>query len=302
MKNKIFVSDYYQKVFACKTYKISLSAGCTCPNRDGSKGRGGCIFCSNEGSGDFAQDKNIPIALQIEKAKQKVLSKVRGRSGQRPGKFIAYFQSFSSTYGDSQELLKKYREALSCPDIAGLALASRPDCFDEKILEGLAPLAKETFLQIELGLQTSNEESGKLINRCYSNSDYLTALKKIREINKNIHIVTHLIFGLPGENRDDMLNSVRFVAEANQGYEFGIKITSLYVLENTKLAQMYKSGNYTPLKQEDYFELIKEALALLPPDCIIHRLTGDPPKALLLAPDWTKDKKQMLNEIKKILN
>lgn len=303
------LSSFYESIFGCKTYKISLDAGCTCPNRDGTKGRGGCIFCSENGSGDFAASRNLSIREQLEQGRTLVEAKLRGRSGERRGKYIAYFQNFSSTYGDAEVLLGKYREALSCEGVAGLAVATRPDCLNEQILLGLADISKNHFVQIELGLQTSNEQTGQLINRCYTNQDYTDAVARIHEASPQIHIVTHLIFGLPGESEEDMLNSVKFVVQTNENTRhaeyvsaspFGIKITSLYVLKNTPLAQMFESGEYEPLSKELYFELLKKALLLIPQNCVVHRLTGDPPKKLLLAPDWTTDKKRILNEINQV--
>ena len=332
------LSTFYESIFGCKTYKISLDAGCTCPNRDGTKGSGGCIFCSQAGSGDFiarggeAAAGRLPISEQLEQGKKLVESKLRGRSGDRQGKFIAYFQSFTSTYGDPTVLLSKYREALDCEGVAGLAVATRPDCLSPVILRGLAEISKSHFVQIELGLQTSNEKTWQLINRCYTNQNYIDAVNRIREAAPSIHIVTHLIFGLPGETEEDMLNSVKFVVEQNRHAEqntrhpeqntrhpeldsesnniapdlrrddrWGLKITSLYVLKNTLLSQMYEAGQYQPLTKEQYFDLLKKALPLIPENCVVHRLTGDPPKSLLLAPNWTTDKKRVLNELMRII-
>ena len=310
------LSVFYESIFGCKTYKISLDAGCTCPNRDGTKGRGGCIFCSQNGSGDFAAERNLSITEQIEQGKKLVESKIRGRSGERHGKYIAYFQNFTSTYGEPVILFAKYRETLLCKDIAGLAVATRPDCLGEEILQGLADISKTHFVQIELGLQTSNEQTGRLINHCYTNQDYIDAVRSIREAAPDIHIVTHLIFGLPGETEQDMLNSVKFVVDNNVSLSdspcvslsgltgqsfFGLKITSLYILQNTRLAAMYESGEYEPLSKDQYFNLLKKALPLLPQNCVVHRLTGDPPKSQLLAPSWTTDKKRILNELQSII-
>ena len=310
------LSVFYESIFGCKTYKISLDAGCTCPNRDGTKGRGGCIFCSQKGSGDFASSRNLTISEQIEQGKKLVESKIRGRSGERHGKYIAYFQNFTSTYGEPVILFAKYRETLLCKDIAGLAVATRPDCLGEEILQGLADISKTHFVQIELGLQTSNEQTGRLINHCYTNQDYIDAVRSIREAAPDIHIVTHLIFGLPGETEQDMLNSVKFVVDNNVSLSdspcvslsgltgqsfFGLKITSLYILQNTRLAAMYESGEYEPLSKDQYFNLLKKALPLLPQNCVVHRLTGDPPKSQLLAPSWTTDKKRILNELQSII-
>ena len=300
------LSDFYQSIFSCKVYKLSLDAGCTCPNRDGSKGRGGCIFCSPEGSGEFAASRALPVADQVREAKSRVLSKVLGRSGKRPGKFIAYFQNFTSTYGDAKVLAQKYREALACQDVVGLALATRPDCLGEEILSELAEISKSHFVQIELGLQTSNEKTGRFINRCYSNEDYLDAVRRIRQANPAIHIVTHLIFGLPGEagmeGEEDMLESARFVARANAAASaYGIKITVLYVVSSTPLEAVYRRGDCTVLSKESYFDLLKKALPLLGQNCVIHRLTGDPCKKTLVAPLWPTDKKRVLNELRTLL-
>ena len=313
------LSTFYESIFGCKTYKISLDAGCTCPNRDGTKGSGGCIFCSQAGSGDFiarggeSAAGRLPISEQLEQGKKLVESKLRGRSGERQGKYIAYFQSFTSTYGDPTVLLSKYREALDCEGVAGLAVATRPDCLSPAILRDLAEISRNRFVQIELGLQTSNEKTGQLINRCYTNQNYIDAVNRIREAAPSIHIVTHLIFGLPGETEEDMLNSVKFVVEQNRhaeqntrhpeldsGSSFGLKITSLYVLQNTRLAVMYNAGEYEPLNKEQYFNLLKNAIILLPENCVVHRLTGDPPKKLLIAPAWSADKKRVLNELSKL--
>ena len=296
----IFVNDFYKKVFGTKVYKISLDAGCSCPNRDGTKGRGGCIFCSENGSGDFAAARKLSIKEQLEQGRTLVEAKLRGRSGERSGKYIAYFQNFSSTYGDAESLLKKYREALSCENVAGLAVATRPDCLNSEILQGLSQIAQTHFIQIELGLQTSNEKTGRLINRCYTNEDYTDAVQRIRKSAPQIHIVTHLIFGLPGESEEDMLNSVRFVVGQNSDV-WGLKITSLYILQNTSLAKMYEAGSFQPLTKDQYFSLLQKALPLLPQDCIIHRLTGDPPKRLLIAPAWTRDKKRVLNDLRQLM-
>ena len=332
------LSTFYESIFGCKTYKISLDAGCTCPNRDGTKGSGGCIFCSQAGSGDFiarggeSAAGRLPISEQLEQGKKLVESKLRGRSGDRQGKYIAYFQSFTSTYGEPAVLLSKYREALDCEGVAGLAVATRPDCLSPVILRGLAEISKSHFVQIELGLQTSNEKTWQLINRCYTNQNYIDAVNRIREAAPSIHIVTHLIFGLPGETEEDMLNSVKFVVEQNRHAEqntrhpeqntrhpeldsesnniapdlrrddrWGLKITSLYVLKNTLFSQMYEAGQYQPLTKEQYFDLLKKALPLIPENCVVHRLTGDPPKSLLLAPNWTTDKKRVLNELMRII-
>ena len=299
------VSDFYKQIFSCKVYKISLDAGCTCPNRDGSKGFGGCIFCSETGSGDFAAEKNIPIQMQVEKAKSLVQKKLHGRSGNQKGQYIAYFQNFSSTYGDEKTLVQKYKDALSCEDVAGLSIATRPDCLNEKILSEIKKIAQNHFVQIELGLQTSNEQTGKTINRCYTNSDYCDAVAKLKNACPEIHVVTHLIFGLPGESKSDMIESVKFVSDVNTKIFpdsfFGLKITSLYIVENTPIVKLYQQGKINMLSKDEYFSLVKSAISILPENCVIHRLTGDPPKRTLIEPKWTGDKKRVMNEMKKFL-
>ena len=328
------VNEYYKKTFGHKVYKLSLDAGCTCPTRDGTKGYGGCIFCSASGSGEFSSDKNLSITEQIEKAKLLVQNKIKNEN-LSSANYIAYFQNFTNTYGDENSLIQKYTEALNNPSIAGISIATRPDCLSQSILKKINELSKTEFpvplkkqqkhFSIELGLQTSCQKSVEYINRRYQNEEYTDAVLRIKKINPDIHIVTHIIFGLPGETEEDMLNSVKFVVEQNRHAEqntrhpelvsgsnniapdlrrddrWGLKITSLYVLKNTLLSQMYEAGQYQPLTKEQYFDLLKKALPLIPENCVVHRLTGDPPKSLLLAPNWTTDKKRVLNELMRII-
>lgn len=293
----IFLSEFYKSVFGCKVYKVAIDAGCTCPNRDGTKGFGGCIFCSESGSGDFASSRRMSVSEQIEEGKKRIISKLKGRSGERKGKFIAYFQNFTSTYGDENALCEKYSEALSCDDVVGIAVATRPDSIGEKILDFLAEKSRTHFVQIELGLQTSNENTGLLINRCYTNSDYENAVRRIKARSPKIHIVTHLIFGLPHETENDMMNSVDFVIKNESD---GIKITVLYVLKNTQLAKMYFNSEFQVLTKNEYFNLIAKASEKFPANLVVHRLTGDPPKSSLIEPAWTCDKKRVMNEMKRI--
>jgi len=295
----ISISDFYKSIFGCKVYKISIDAGCTCPNRDGTKAFGGCIFCSEKGSGDFVANSKKSIKEQIAEAKLKINSKIMGRSGLRSGKYIAYFQNFTSTYGNPSELEKKYLEAINCDDVVGLAIATRPDCLNEEILEKIVKISESKFVQIELGLQTSNENTGKLINRCYTNDDFYNAVKKIKEKSPKIHIVAHCIFGLPYETEKDMMKTVDFIIENKVD---GIKITVLYVLKNTILSKMYENNEFEVLSKEQYLSLIEKAIKKFPIDFVVHRLTGDPPKNILIAPFWTTDKKKTINYIQKILD
>lgn len=292
------VSAFYKSIFGNKVYKISLDAGCTCPNRDGTIGTGGCIFCSNSGSGDFVPSKNLSIAKQIEEAKKLVENKMKNQS-KNQNQYIAYFQNFTNTYGNISILSEKWNEALSCSQIVGIALGTRPDCLGDEVLQVLSKLANKTFLQIELGFQTSNETSSKYIRRGFSNQVYFDAVKKLKNANPKIHIVTHVIFGLPGETEVDMLKTVKDVVNAKSD---GIKITSLYILKNTDLATDYFSKKFEPIEMDEYFNLIEKALKIIPENMVIHRLTGDPPKSLLIEPTWTTDKKRTLNMVNNLLS
>lgn len=330
------VNEYYKKIFGRKIYKITLDAGCTCPNRDGTRGTGGCIFCSASGSGDFTASRNLSITEQIEEAKnlvQKKIKKVKtinqteipGNANStctiRAAQYIAYFQNFTNTYGDEANLISKYEEALSNPEIVGIAIATRPDCVKDSILEKINLLtkkkypqvedagniqtqaekiiSKEKYFSIEFGLQTSNEKTADYINRCYKNEEYFDAVSRIKKINKDIHIVTHVIFGLPGETENDMMNTIQAVID---GGTDGIKIQVLNVLKGTRLEKEYYEKRFHILTMEEYFSLIVKALKKIPSDIVIHRLTGDGPKNLLIEPKWIADKKRVLNELTRVIN
>lgn len=292
-------SEYYKDIFGCKVYKISISSGCTCPNRDGTKSFGGCIFCSNSGSGEFTQDNILSIEEQINKGKQLVEKKLQGRSKSTTGKYLAYFQNFTNTYGKTEDLVQKYKAAINQKDIVGLVIATRPDCLSQEILNEIAQIAKDYYVSIELGLQTSNEKTAYLINRQYELSQYDDAIKRIHLANQKIHVVTHLIFGLPDETEQDMMNSVRHCILAKTD---GLKFTVLFVLKNTKLEQMWRNGQVSCLTQEEYFNLLKKALDIIPQNIVIHRLTGDGDKQNLLSPLWTSNKRKVLNDLNKFLS
>lgn len=283
------VGEFYKEKFGSKVYKIAIDAGCTCPTRDGTKGNKGCIFCSANGSGDFVPSKKLSISEQIKQAKEIIQKKVK-----KEIKYIAYFQNFTNTYGDEKLLVQKYNEAINCENVCGISIATRPDCISSSILKEIAALCKKTFVTIELGFQTSNEKSADYIRRGFSNQEYLEAVKRIHQADSRIHVVTHLIFGLPGENHDDMMNSVKFCLNAKTD---GIKFTVLYVLKGTDLEKDYQAGKFDVLEMDEYFALLKSALELIPPKIVIHRLTGDGPKKLLIAPMWTANKKNVLNAI-----
>lgn len=302
------VNEYYKKTFGHKVYKLSLDAGCTCPNRDGTKSYGGCIFCSASGSGEFSSDKNLSITEQIEKAKLLVQHKIKNEN-LSSANYIAYFQNFTNTYGDENSLIQKYTEALKNPSIAGISIATRPDCLPQSILKKINELSKTEFpvplkkqqkhFSIELGLQTSCQKSVEYINRRYQNEEYTDAVLRIKKINPDIHIVTHIIFGLPGETEEDMLNSVKFAVNAGTD---GIKIQVLNVLKGTRLEEEYLKTKFHIMQIDEYFELVKKALKIIPPETVIHRLTGDGAKRLLIEPKWVSDKKFVLNNfLNKIL-
>ena len=211
--------------------------------------------------------------------------------------FIAYFQNFTNTYGDLKELSAKWHKALSYEGIKGLALGTRPDCLGDDVLEELARISDEHFVQLELGFQTSNEASAKYIRRGFTNDVYFDAVSRIHKAAPKVHIVTHVIFGLPGETEADMMKSVKAAVDAGTD---GIKIMCLYVLKDTDLALEYEKGKFEVLEMDQYFELLRKALPLIPDSVIIHRLTGDPPKVTLIAPKWTTDKKRVMDAVKKL--
>lgn len=289
----MYVSSFYKKLFGCKVYKISLDAGCTCPTRDGTKGSRGCIFCSATGSGDFAASRNKPVSEQIEDAKKLVAGKIAD------GKYIAYFQNFTNTYGDPERLGKLYEEAAFAKDICGISIGTRPDCLNEEILKSISKLCdkgdeKNPFLvSIELGLQTVNEKSAEFIRRGFPLEEYFKAVKKIRETDSRIHIVTHAIFGLPGESEKDMVDTVRTICQTADG----IKISCLHILKGTDLYDLWEKGEVPVLEEEEYYALIGKALEVIPEDFVIHRLTGDGAKSILAAPMWTANKRRVHNEL-----
>ena len=288
------VSNFYKNTFGQKVYKISLDGGCTCPNRDGSKGLGGCSFCGASGSGDFVPSRSLSITQQVEQAKKLLSAKLKNQNA----KYIAYFQNFTNTYGTIKELSKKWEEALLCENVVGLALGTRPDCLSSECIEVLGKIAESKFLQVELGLQTSNQKTADLVNRCYKNEDYFNAVKFLHSVNPKIHVVTHIIFGLPGEAEGDMLKTVGDAVAARTD---GIKITNLYVVRGAKLQKEYEEGRLKLLTEDEYFKTVSKAVTLIPENIIIHRLTGDPPKRDLIAPEWVRNKKHTLNIVNRIL-
>ena len=284
------LNQHNHEKFGCKVYKLSIEGGFTCPNRDGTKGVGGCIFCSAFGSGEFASPKSDSILSQLEDAKIKVESKNKN------GKYIAYFQSFSNTYAPINILEKMYLEAISPEYIVGLSIATRPDCIDENVINLLKKTNNIKPVTVELGLQTSNEKSGEFINRKYTNDDYVRAMKLLKSA--DIETVTHIILGLPFEDDENMLNTTKFAVENNTN---GVKFHLLHVLKGTKLCEIYEKGEFETLSLERYAEILKKCISMLPKDTVVHRITGDGDKKALVAPLWSADKKAVLNYLNKYL-
>lgn len=280
---------YCRRLFGGKVYKLALSAATGCPNRDGTVSVGGCVFCSAGGSGDFAASVALPVSRQIEEAKQ-----ILGTKGEGP-KYIAYFQSYTGTYGDLVHLERIYTEAAEHPDIVGLSIATRPDCLGKDALAMLERLAAKKPLWVELGLQTSNEETAKRINRGYPLSVYEKAMADLAVL--GVHRITHVILGLPGESRANMLATVRYAGQLTDG----IKLQLLHVLEGTALAESYRRGEFRALEPDEYYQLVADALELLPENVVIHRLTGDGAKRDLIAPKWSGDKKRVLADMNRVL-
>ena len=299
------VNDYCRDIFGEKIYKISLNGGMTCPNRDGRLGTGGCIFCSEGGSGDFAVDvfKDGPGGLasaasgaggiegQIEAAKQRVRSKYKGT------RFIAYFQAYTNTYAPVSYLEKLYMSVIQREDIAALSIATRPDCLPEDVLELIGRLNKIKPVWVELGLQTSNERTASYIRRGYTTEVYDKAVKDLNGI--GVHTVTHVILGLPQEDINDMISTVEHAVSAGSK---GIKLQLLHVLKGTDLEKEYLAGKFKTLELEEYLDILKECVSRIPDDVVIHRLTGDGPKRLLAAPLWSADKKKVINAVRKKLD
>lgn len=284
----ITTNSFARKTFGTKVYKLSLSAATTCPNRDGKISTGGCTFCSAGGSGDFAAPALLPIKEQIQQAKELVSSKAKN------SQYIAYFQSFTGTYGDLAHLENLYQEACSHPEILGLSIATRPDCLDNDALAMLERLGRKKPLWVELGLQTIHEHTARNINRGYPLSVYDDAMDKLAKL--NVHRITHVILGLPGESREDILETIKYIGKRTDG----IKLQLLHVLENTALAKDYLDNKFQVLEQDEYYQLLADCVEALPEECVIHRLTGDGPKKHLLAPLWSANKKRVLADIQKV--
>ncbi len=283
--------DYYLRhTFGAKCAKIPLDGGFTCPNRDGTKGVGGCIYCSAQGSGEFAPSARLPIAEQYELGRELL------RAKWEDFKCIPYFQAYTNTYAPLPRLRELFEEAASLPDAVGLSIATRADSLTPKTVEYLADLSERTVVTLELGLQTVHDQTAVLINRGHSFADFLAGYRLVRKRAPRVRLGVHLILGLIGENDEMMVESAQRVAELVPDE---VKFHSLYVLKNTRMAEIYREGGYIPLERAQYVKLVVECIRRMPPETVIGRLTGDAPKNDLIAPLWTRNKRCVLNEIDK---
>ncbi len=287
------LNTYLKNKYGKKLYKVSIDAGFTCPNRDGTLGSGGCIFCSSKGSGDFVNAPGLSVFGQIEQGKEMIRNKLPGDEWG----LIAYFQAFTNTYGPAGELKRLYMEAAMHPQVEIISIATRPDCLREDVMKVLKEVNRIKPVWIELGLQTIHEKTAEYIRRGYPLSVYDDAVKRLR--NAGIETIVHVILGLPGEKREDMLRTVKYVGDS--GVQ-GIKLQLLHVLKGTDLEQDYLKGTFSCLTMEEYISIVHEALDMLPEDIVIHRMTGDGDKKILIAPMWSADKKRVLNALKEELS
>lgn len=302
-------NDAMRARFGTKVYRLSLQSGCTCPNRDGTIGTGGCTFCSEGGSGDFAAPF-LPIGDQIEEARKRVDAKISPSISPEDRRYIAYFQSYTNTYGDPERLRRIYSEALQHPQIVALDLGTRPDCLPPDMIAMLKELRAEYGkpVWIELGLQTVHEKTAERIRRGYKLEVFEDAYRRLKEPfgsaegsssadpSAGFEVIVHVILGLPGETRDEMLETVRYLSLLTPTLD-GIKLQLLHILKGTELAREYEADPFPLFTLDSYCDLVVDCLKLLPPQTVIHRLTGDGPKRLLIEPQWSADKKRVLNTL-----
>ena len=284
------LNRYLKDTFGQKVYKIALDGGFTCPNRDGRLGSRGCIFCSAGGSGDFASDRSLSITDQIEQGKARLTRKFPDHGGNR---YIAYFQAFTNTYAPVERLRQLYEEAMNHPQVCALSIATRPDCLPLEVLELLDELNRIKPIWVELGLQTIHPQTAEYIRRGYPLTVYDRAVYELKK--RNIQVIVHVILGLPGETEEMMKETVRYVGESKAD---GIKLQLLHVLKGTDLAADFLAGKFQTLSMENYVRIVADCLMLLPPDMVIHRMTGDGDKKILLAPLWSGDKKRVIQALK----
>ena len=295
--NILTLSDFLKQKYGQKIYKLSLESGCTCPNRDGTLGTGGCTFCSAGGSGEFAERVSPDdIDSQIEAAKQRIIKKLPADVPPDKRKFIAYFQSYTNTYGDTDRLTDLYEKVIRRDDIVILSIGTRPDCIDDEKLEMLKRLNRIKPVWAELGLQTIHDSTAERIHRGYPTSVFDECYKRLKAA--GLTVIFHVILGLPGESREDMLDTVRYLSELSPRLD-GIKLQMLNVLEGSQLAEEYRERHFSQMSMEEYTDLVVECLRLLPEQTVIHRMTGDGPRKLLISPKWVTDKKRVMNMLRK---
>ncbi len=292
MPRYLSLNEYLRRRFGCKLYKLALDGGFTCPNRDGTIDTRGCIFCSGAGSGDFAAATEGGVTAAIEAAMMRIAAKQR----QPGGGYIAYFQSFTGTYAPVERLRRLFGEAIAHERVRVLSVATRPDCLGDDVVALLAEFNQIKPVWVELGLQTVHPASADYIRRGYPLEVFDRALADLNAL--GIHTIVHLILGLPGETREDMLESVRYVGRSGAG---GVKLQLLHVLEGTDLAEDWRAGKFSCMGLDEYASLVADCIESLPPETVIHRFTGDGPKRILLAPLWSGDKKRVLNTVNAVL-
>ena len=283
----VHLNKYLKEKFGERTLKICIDGSFTCPNRDGTKGVNGCIFCSNKGSGDH---------IHVDTISNQIKNYFNSYKSERANKFIVYFQNFTNTYDTLDNLKNKYDSALIDDRIVGLSVATRPDCISEDIAKLLESYTDKYYVSVELGLQTANEEIGNLINRCYTNDDFTKAVEILNK--HNIDVIAHIMVGLPNETKQDIQDTVQFINRHNIQ---GLKIHSCYIVKDTKLEEMYLQNKYIPLELDDYLNTCAYILTHISPNIVIHRVSGDAPKDLLVAPEWNRHKKWIINGLDKLM-
>lgn len=309
------LSDYLKQQFGQKVYKIVLSSGCTCPNRDGTIGTGGCTFCSAGGSGEFAMGfadgtnagstgslgsmgavDGERMNRAIEEAKRRVSRKFPKNLPPEKRKFIAYFQSYTNTYGDTDRLYRLYRAVLDRPDIVALSVGTRPDCLEDDKIDMLKRLNEVKPVWVELGLQTMHDRTAERLHRGYPTAVFEESYHRLKAV--GLTVIVHVILGLPGESREDMLDTVRYLSALYPKLD-GIKLQMLNILEGSQLAEEYKRHPFPQMNMEEYCDLVVDCLKLLPEGVVVHRMTGDGPRKLLISPKWVTDKKRVMNMLRK---
>ena len=293
------LNAWLKDIFGRKIYKLALDGGMTCPNRDGTLGTGGCIFCSHGGSGDFAEPKHVSVSEQIDAARARVQSKM-GKAETLPEEqnYIAYFQSYTNTYAPISYLRPLFTEAILHPGVAALSIGTRPDCLPEEVIALLKELNARKPVWVELGLQTIHEKTAEQIHRGYPLSVFSDAVRRLKAA--GLTVIVHVILGLPGESREEMLETIRWLAAFSPAID-GIKLQLLHILQGTELAALYEAAPFPVFSLEEYIDLLLDCIRLLPPEMVIHRISGDGPKKLLLAPLWSGNKRLFLNSFSKAL-